>query len=157
MRKPEPMPTTHIPELGEGKRGEEGYLGYLLRQATHANTLRVERGLADLAVTVPQFGVLTMVNAYPGCSSADLARLVMQTPQTLSVVVANLERAGHLMRSPHPVHGRIQQLTMTESGKALLAICRERVQAIEKDIAAPLSAEEEAAVRRWLVGLALRD
>ena len=161
MRKPEPspvpIPEPPIPNLGEGKRGEEGYLGYLLRQATHANTLRIERALTDLAVTVPQFGVMTMVNAYPGCSSADLARLVMQTPQTLSVVVANLEKAGWIVRSPHPVHGRVQQLALTEAGKAVHATCRERVRQIETKISAPLSTEEEAVVRRWLVSVALGD
>lgn len=148
------MPTP-VPKPGEGKRGEKGYLGYLLRQATHANRLQIERALADLAVTAPQFAVLTMVNAYPGCSSADLARLVMQTPQTLSVVVANIERAGWVARSPHPVHGRIQQLALTAEGKALLATCRDRVRKIEAKIAAPLSPEEEAVVRKWLVSVAL--
>lgn len=155
MRKPRPSTSMPVPRPGEGKRGEDGYLGYLLRQATHATTIRIERALADLAVTAPQFAVLTMVNAYPGCSSADLARLVMQTPQTLSVVVANIERAGWALRSPHPVHGRIRQLELTAAGKALLTICRERVREIEAKIAAPLSPEEEAAVRKWLVSVAL--
>ena len=35
--------------------------------------------------------VLTMLNAYPGISSADTAQLSMLTRQTLSVIVANLE------------------------------------------------------------------
>lgn len=40
-----------IPRPGEGKRGEAGYFGYLLRQASGAYRLRVERALADLEVT----------------------------------------------------------------------------------------------------------
>jgi DNA-binding MarR family transcriptional regulator len=27
------------------------------------------------------------------------------TPQTVSVIIANLERAGSVLRRPHPVHG----------------------------------------------------
>lgn len=59
---------TRVPAPGEGKRGEQGYLGYLLRQAHAAVRLTMERTLADLGVTSPQFAVLTMLNAYPGLS-----------------------------------------------------------------------------------------
>ena len=87
------------------------------------------RALADLGVTQPQFATLTMLAAYPGLSNADLARLALLTPQTLSVIVANLERAGSLVRKPHAVHGRIQHIDLSDSGRALLRECRERVQA----------------------------
>ena len=49
-----------LPAIGEGKRGERGYLGYLLRQAHAASRLAMERTLADLGVTSPQFMVLTL-------------------------------------------------------------------------------------------------
>ena len=68
-------PKLPLPEPGEGKRGEAGYLGYLLRQAAGAYRLRIERALLDIEVTPPQFSVLTMLAAYPGHSNADLARL----------------------------------------------------------------------------------
>ena len=93
-----------LPKPGEGKRGEKGYIGYLLRQAAGAYRHRVELALADLDVTPPQFSVLTMLAAYPGHSNADLARLALLTPQTVSVIVANLERAGSIVRRRHAVH-----------------------------------------------------
>jgi DNA-binding MarR family transcriptional regulator len=149
-----PPTSSHLPEPGEGKRGEAGYLGYLLRQAAGAYRLRVERALADLEVTPPQFSVLTMLAAYPGHSNADLARLALLTPQTVSVIVANLERAGSVVRRPHAIHGRIQHLDLTESGQALLARCRDRVHAIERGLAHALSPEQEQTVRAWLVEVA---
>ncbi|MEC4630735.1 MarR family transcriptional regulator, partial [Bacillus safensis] len=76
---------------------------------------------ADLGVTLPQFFVLTMLGAYPGISGADVARLAMLTPQTVSVIMNNLEKMGAIARQPHPVHGRIQTIALTESGQALLA------------------------------------
>ena len=155
MRKPNQRPS--IPAPGEGKRGEEGYLGYLLRQAAGAHRLRVDRALADLGVTQPQFATLTMLGAYPGLSNADLARLALLTPQTLSVIVANLERAGSLVRRPHAVHGRIQHIELSDSGQALLRECRERVHAIERELKEGLSSGEERAVRRWLVGVATAE
>lgn len=151
MRKTNPP---SIPAPGEGKRGEDGYMGYLLRQAAGAHRLTLERALADLGVTQPQFAVLTMLAAYPGLSNADVARLALLTPQTVSVIVANLERAGSLVRKPHAIHGRIQHLDLSDSGTALLKTCRERVHALEKELARDLSGEEERTVRRWLVAVA---
>jgi DNA-binding MarR family transcriptional regulator len=99
MRKPSATSDRQeIPRTGEGKRGEEGHIGYLLRQAGAANRLRMERALADLGVTPPQFMVLTMLVAYPGLSNADVARLALLTPQTVSVIVANLLRSGAIAR-----------------------------------------------------------
>src|SRR5262249_61661688 len=86
------VPRSRVPAPGEGKRGEAGYLGYLLRQAAGAYRLRMERALADIAVTPPQFSVLTMLAAYPGHSNADLAPGALLTPQTVKGIVGNHER-----------------------------------------------------------------
>jgi DNA-binding MarR family transcriptional regulator len=149
------MKKTSIPAVGEGKRGEQGHIGYLLRQAHTAHRLRMERALSDLEVTLPQFSVLTMLVAYPGASGADLARLSLLTPQTMSVIVANLERSGAISRSPHAVHGRIQQIEVTEAGRQLLARCRDRARAIEDALLAGISQDDQQAVRRWLVKVAM--
>jgi DNA-binding MarR family transcriptional regulator len=143
-----------VPAAGEGKRGEQGYLGYLLRQAHAAVRLKMERTLADLGVTSPQFAVLTMLNAYPGLSGADVARLTFLTPQTVGVIIRNLERDGAIVMTPHPVHGRIQQWTLTQRGTTLLQSCRERVIQLEKRLANGLDAKAEASIRRWLANVA---
>src|SRR5215471_4896666 len=95
------------PPPGEGKRGEQGYFSYLLRQASAASRLTLERALAELGATPPQFVVLTMLKAYPGLSGADLARVALLTPQTVGVIIRNLERDGAIRKTPHPVHGRV--------------------------------------------------
>ena len=143
-----------LPAPGEGRRGEQGYLGYLLRQAHAAVRLTMERTLADLGVTSPQFAVLTMLNAYPGLSGADVARLTFLTPQTVGVIIRNLARDGAIVMTPHPVHGRIQQWTLTSRGATLLKACRERVIDLEKRLASGLDAKAEASIRRWLASVA---
>src|SRR5207237_7443827 len=119
------------PPPGEGKRGEHGYLAYLLRQAQAATRLTMERALADLGVTSPQFVVLTMLKAYPGLSGADLARVALLTPQTVGVIIGNLERDGAIRKTPHPVHGRVLMWSLTRNGLALLGQCRRHVLALE--------------------------
>jgi DNA-binding MarR family transcriptional regulator len=152
MRKP--LPPTIVPEPGEGMRGEAGHLGYMLRRASLAWRARMEHVLAEFAVTPPQFAAMTMIGAYPGLSSADLARLSILTPATIAGVVANLKRDGAATARPHPVHGRILRLELTSKGAATLARCKRRVYALETELTAGLSARDERAVRRWLAGVA---
>lgn len=153
MRKPD-MQATPIPKIGEGKRGETGHIGYLLRQAHAAHRIRMERALQDAGLTLPQFSVLTMLAAYPGASGAELARLSLLTPQTMSVIVGNLERVGAVSRRPHAEHGRIRVIEITEAGTVLLARCRAAVAAAEAALLSGVDAGDEAAVRRWLVQVA---
>jgi DNA-binding MarR family transcriptional regulator len=142
------------PTPDRSKRGESGYLGYLLRQAQAAARLTLERALADLGVTPPQFAVLTMLRAYPGLSGADLARVALLTPQTVGLIIRNLERDGAIRKTPHPVHGRVLQWTLTRRGGYLLEKCRRHVRALERRLATGLTVKAQAAVRRWLSGIA---
>ena len=142
------------PPPGEGKRGEQGYLAYLLRQAQAATRLAMERALADVGVTSPQFAVLTMLKAYPGLSGADVARVALLTPQTVGVIIRNLERDGAIRKTPHPIHGRVLQWTLTRRGATLLDKCRRLVRAVERRLSAGLSAKTQATLRRWLARIA---
>jgi DNA-binding MarR family transcriptional regulator len=142
------------PPPGQGKRGEKGYLAYLLRQAQAATRLTLERALADLGVTPPQFVVLTMLKAYPGLSGADLARVALLTPQTVGVIIRNLERDGAIRKKPHPVHGRVLQWTLTRRGETLLGKCRARGKALERRLQAGLAPKAQATIRRWLSKIA---
>jgi len=155
-KKPVPNPALAgvRPPPGRGKRGEKGYLAYLLRQAQAATRLTLERALADLGVTPPQFAVLTMLRAYPGLSGADLARVALLTPQTVGVIIRNLERDGAIRKTPHPVHGRVLQWKLTRRGRTLLEKCRRHVKALERRLMAGLSAKAQATVRRWLSKIA---
>lgn len=145
---------TSIPEIGEGKRGEAGHIGYLLRQAHAAHKIRMERALQDMGLTLPQFSVLTMLAAYPRASGAELARLSLLTPQTMSVIVGNLERAEMVSRRPHEVHGRIQIIEITDAGRELLARCKAAVRSVETALLSGVTQADEMAVRRWLVQIA---
>ncbi|MGA2996502.1 MarR family winged helix-turn-helix transcriptional regulator [Bradyrhizobium sp.] len=142
------------PAPGSGKRGEDGHIAYLLRQAQAATRLTLERALADLGVTQPQFAVLTMLNAYPGLSGADVARVALLTPQTVGVIIGNLERDGAIQKTPHPVHGRVLQWTLTRRGVSLLEQCRRRVTIVERRLVTGLNAKAEVTIRRWLSRIA---
>jgi DNA-binding MarR family transcriptional regulator len=143
--------TRPVPTTGEGMRGEKGHLPYLLAQANAAARLALDRAFADLSVTVPQFSVLTMIDAYPGVSGAELARLTLLTPQTINLIVKNLERDGLIIKTPDEVHGRVIKLETTAKGRQLRSKCRSRADTIEESMADGLTDAEQRTIRRWLV------
>lgn len=153
MRKSVPY-NISIPAPGEGKRGEKGHIGYLLRQAHAVHKIRMENALKATGLTLPQFSVMTMLAAYPGASGAELARLSLLTPQTMSVILANLERDRMIWRRPHEEHGRIQIVELTDSGHDVLIKSKKIIQSVETDLLAGMTPEEEAQVRQWLVKVA---
>jgi DNA-binding MarR family transcriptional regulator len=121
-----------------------------LRRAAATQRLAVERALADLAVTPTQYAVLKAIAEAPGLSNADIARLERLTPQTTSLVIANLERKGAVTRRDHERHGRIRRAEATALGARLLQACHERLNSHHRRLKAALPAEAGGAVEAWL-------
>ncbi len=126
-------------------------LGYLLRQAAAAHRLVLERLLADIGVTPPQFLVLRLLEAHPGSSNAELSRLAALATPTVTVIVGNLTRRQALASRPHAVHGRVRHLDLTEEGAALLAACKQRAARAEVELEAGLAPSEVEVITRWLL------
>lgn len=143
-----------LPLVGEAKRGPEGYLTYLLRQASASVRLALDRALAKEDMTYPQQSALTMIRAYEAVSAADLARLTMLTPQTINGIVRGLELRGAIRKEPDPANGRILRLIITEEGRALNRRCRLLTAPIQATLKAKMNANTEAAIRQWLVDVA---
>ena len=126
-RKPPPLGrrSQTAPAAGPGQaRRSTAISAICCARPQAAARLTLERALAELGATPPQFLVLTMLKAYPGLSGADLARVAVLTPQTVGVIIRNLERDGAIRKTPHPVHGRVLQWTLTRRGLTLLKKCR---------------------------------
>jgi DNA-binding MarR family transcriptional regulator len=143
-----------LPLVGEAKRGPEGYLIYLLRQANASVRLALDRALAKENLTYPQHSALTMVRAYEAISAAELARLAMLTPQTINGIVRALEARGAISKEPDPVNGRILRLIVTDEGRALNKRCRALTAPIEAALKARVSGNAEGPIRQWLVDVA---
>jgi DNA-binding MarR family transcriptional regulator len=136
--------------------GENGEIATLLRQAAGAHRLAEERLIADLGVTPPQLAAMTQIGANPGILAADLARRARLTPQTVSLIIANLRRTG-LVREElgaTPALSRARPLALTSQGESVLRMGRERVEAASLRLIAGMRPKRERALRRWLAGVA---
>ena len=144
------------PQIGERYRGVEGRSGYLLRQAWNAFHGAMESALREHGLSGAQYAVLSVLARDPGMSGADLARACNTTPQAMNGVLATLERAGFVERRPHPTHGRILQVNLTDEGARRLEAATPAVRALEQAIEDGFSPAQIAAVKEWLVSAAQR-
>ena len=147
------MGTDHPPQYSPSADGTALPFAYLLRQAAAANRLRLDRAMADVGVTAPQFLVLRLIAENRGCTNAALARMMAVTTPTVTVIVNNLKRADAVTARTSPDHGRVQNLDLTDSGRHLLAACFERVRAVEAELEAQLTVDQLAVIRSWLCAM----
>jgi DNA-binding MarR family transcriptional regulator len=145
-----------VPRIGEGYRGSEGRSGYLLRQAWLVFHGAMETVLRPHGLTPPQYGILSVLARDPGASGADLARACNTTPQAMNGMLAILERDGLIERHPHPTHGRILQVTLTDEGRRRLEAAHPAVRGLEAELERDLTADDLATVKQWLVECARR-
>ncbi len=145
-----------LTEAGEGYRGPDGHIGFLLRQAQTAVRGAIERAIQPLGVTPAQLSLLSVLVHEGAVSSADLAKLAMMTPQSAGGVVQNMEKAGWVAREKARTHGRIIWLKLTPEGRRIAAQAQKRVGEIEREMLRGLDTATETAMRRWLVECARR-
>jgi DNA-binding MarR family transcriptional regulator len=143
------------PTPGEAKRGAQGHIAYLLRQAQASVRLVIDADLAQVGLTTPQFLVLNLLDAYPGVSGAELARIASLTPQTVNLIVRKLEGDALIQRSEHETHGRVLNLAVTADGHVKLRQCKLLADRTEARILALLDSGSEESVRRWLSDVAV--
>ena len=143
-------------QVGEGFRGVDGRLGFLLFQAQQSFGAAMEAVLREAGgLTRSQFGALSVIVREPGLSAAALARAMLVTPQAVNLLVSGLERDGLVERRPHATHGRILELFPTDEGVRQVQATYPLVTALEDRIAAGLSPRKLADVKRWLVDTAI--
>jgi DNA-binding MarR family transcriptional regulator len=116
------------------------------------------RGCADVALgavdlTPSQYFILFLVKCGEATSSAELARAMGVLPQSMTELIAPLEKKGAIARRPDPVNNRILRIDLTSAGERLFAKGTEAAMQIEKDLLEDFDARELGAVNRFLDAL----
>jgi len=120
----------------------EQSVGYQLKRAQHALRIQMDNALREVGLTTPQYAALSAIEETPGLSGNRLARRCFVTPQTMNLILANLESAGFIVRHPHPEYGRILQAYLTPSGESRLGESHHKVVAIEERMVADLTKDQ---------------
>ena len=135
------------PEISSPWGDPYATIGFALKQAQQALRNRLDSGLRNIGLTTPQYAVLAFLEVETGASNAVLARRAFVTPQTMQAILVSLDRAGLIIRKPHPDHGRVQTTELTTSGRGALEAAAAIVADAEARLqiaAAPLSPQDTA-------------
>ena len=117
-------------------------VGYLLKEVQQDLRKKMDRALSKLSLTTPQYSVLSELHEFPHLSSADLARKSFVTPQTMNLIVQNLEGRALVCRTPSTAHGKSMATEVTPRGEALLNKAHGLVLDVQKEIFSQISENE---------------
>ncbi|CAM5401362.1 hypothetical protein SALBM311S_09063 [Streptomyces alboniger] len=123
---------------------------WALRRAEWAVQARKDQRLRPLGMAAAQYALLMSIHSDPGLTGAELARRLNVTPQAVASQVARLEERGHLERRPHPRHGHVQELHLTDVGLDSLRDADAVIVGIEERIAEKLGPKKTAQLRTLL-------
>lgn len=111
----------------------ENTLGFLLAAGwRHANHYFTQH-FRDFDITPATYGVLTLVDANPGCAIGDVGRAMGIAPNNIARLVDRLHERGLLEKSVGPEDARVRSLTLTQEGADLLANLDARHVAYEEE------------------------
>jgi DNA-binding MarR family transcriptional regulator len=127
-----------------------GRLGGLIKLAEQALTSARAGALREFDLTVPQYAAMVALSQLPGASGAQLARVCAVAPQTMAIVLTNLEAKGLVRRTRSSVHQRVLVTTLTRSGQVLVRRADIRANAIEDRLANAFDEAEQAALAELL-------
>jgi DNA-binding MarR family transcriptional regulator len=117
-------------------------LGYLIKEVQQDLRKKMDKALSCINLTTPQYAVLSQLREYPGLSNAELARKSFVTPQTMNLIVQNLEERLLVKRTPSKNNGKILNTEVTETGFMILEKANALVFEVEEEIFGSLSKEE---------------
>ena len=123
--------------------------GFLLRRAHQISTAVFESECSAVNLTPAQFGVLTVLNAYPGIDQSSLARALGLDKVTMLRVLRVLEPRGLVQRAASPSSRRNLSILLTPEGRKLLKTAQKPAERAYHRLLSPL----DTAQQEQLLGL----
>ncbi|WP_221586108.1 MarR family transcriptional regulator [Microbacterium sp. G2-8] len=131
------------------------YTGHLIRRAQQVH---VAAWVAHVSrdVSSVQFAALTVLEAAPGASQAELGTQLDLDRSTIADLVARMVRNDLIAREADPGDRRRKMLTLTGRGSEVLRTLRPRVESIETIVTGGLGEADRAELRRLLTAIVSR-
>lgn len=128
-------------------------ISYLVGRLDRALRRHITHAINPMGVTLGQYTALSVFNTRGQLSNAQLAERTMVSPQAANELTKVMEQKGWIERQPDPNHGRIIQISLTETGQALLAECDEAIAVLEAKMLEDLNEKERQVLQKQLLGL----
>jgi DNA-binding MarR family transcriptional regulator len=120
---------------------------YMVGRVNQGIRREMRARLSDCELSVAEYTTLSVLEARPELSNAQLARRALVTPQSMIEILGQLERRGLVQRAVDPAHGRILRATLTRKGHEVLAIATPEVAALNEELFAGVPANQRRAAQ----------
>ncbi len=127
--------------------------GHLIRRAHQISVAIFNDHLAAAEVTPVQFAILNALQNKPGVDQITLAKHVAFDPATSGSVIGRLESKGWVERRADEADRRRKLLVLTPEGLQALQGMIAAVSAVQAEILAPLSTQDQAHFMRLVTQL----
>jgi DNA-binding MarR family transcriptional regulator len=123
---------------------------YLIGRLDRIVRRALDERLREFGLTALGYTALTVLEARPGLSNAQLARRSFMTPQGMNQVIDALVDKGLVRRIPSPHNRRIRCIELTEHGAWVVDQCSERVHQYEQSLLETIDPQERDQLNRLL-------
>jgi DNA-binding MarR family transcriptional regulator len=131
------------------KLDDDSVVPWTVVRASHALSRVFTAELAKVGLKPNLFGILATLSRNPGMSSAELARQVRVTPQSMGALLRGLVADG-LVSHPSPQRGQPLSLRLTPAGEELLGRAWPIIARMNRPSAMGLTAAEAAQLNALL-------
>jgi len=134
----------------KGKREQVRALSAYVKlvRAAESVTARIHRHLADVNLTLSQFGVLEALFHLGPLSQVDLAKKILRSSGNVTMVIDNLEKRGLVSRERDRGDRRYYRIHLTTSGRRLMSgVFTSHADRISKEMGILTQAEQEELAR----------
>ena len=125
-------------------------VGYVLKQAQHALRLQMDRLLQTKDLTTAQYVALSLIEASPRITNAEIARRAFVTPQTMHRIVTDVESAGLVASSADSKNKRLVLRSLTDRGREVVAYAHEVAAEVEQQMLRGFTQEDRQQFVRYL-------
>ncbi len=132
-------------------RAPEEEIGYLLKRLMHLFRHELEARLREAdALPFAHLVTLDQIRSEPGITGAELARRLMVTAQTVTVLLRRLESHGDIERRSNPANRRADRWHLLPAGEQRLHASRSSSAPVMTRMLSRLPPEDVAHLRGYL-------
>lgn len=133
----------------EPARFVDGYLAYLLAQASHRISGEFHREVEAAGLSVTEWRVLASLSGGTGETIGTLSQLTLTKQPTLSKIVQRMERQGLVMRGNMASDKRQTLVALTPQGQKVARRHLRRALGHQAQVLQPIDPQEA----QWLIGV----
>jgi DNA-binding MarR family transcriptional regulator len=130
---------------------------YLIGRVDRIVRRALEELIADQDVSVVGYTAMSVLEARPGLSNAELARRSFVTPQGMSQTLAVLTERKLICRTPATRNRRVQLVELTDRGRQVVTVCNRRVIEFERELLSCLSEHQRSDLNTTLSTIVNRN